>query len=177
MNPQELERVYEEHAGAMFRHGMTILGQEAAVRDILQDIFLKLAGKRDDHESTNASQAATQEKERPYLLRMVHYAAIDHLRRAKVRTDHATREAALAGIFQPTPDQHPDRLAHRKRLLEALASLPEDQREVVVLKLWEERTFAEIAGICAIPANTAASKYRYGLEKLRALLRPLYEEL
>jgi RNA polymerase sigma-70 factor (ECF subfamily) len=59
----------------------------------------------------------------------------------------------------------------------ALQKLPAEQREVVVLKLWQELTFEEISQICQIPVNTAASRYRYGLDKLRHLLRPLYEEL
>jgi RNA polymerase sigma-70 factor (ECF subfamily) len=48
---------------------------------------------------------------------------------------------------------------------------------VVHLKLWEELTFEEIAAALEIPPNTAASRYRYGLDKLRERLRPLYEEI
>jgi RNA polymerase sigma-70 factor (ECF subfamily) len=58
-----------------------------------------------------------------------------------------------------------------------LAALPSEQRSVVHLKLWEGRSFLDIAAILQIPANTAASRYRYGLDKLRTLLRPIYEEL
>jgi RNA polymerase sigma-70 factor (ECF subfamily) len=47
----------------------------------------------------------------------------------------------------------------------------------VHLKLWEGRTFEVIADLLGIPPNTAASRYRYGLDKLRSRLRPLYEEL
>jgi len=48
---------------------------------------------------------------------------------------------------------------------------------VVHLKLWEGLTFAEIAATLDIPPNTAASRYRYGLDKLRERLRPLYDEI
>jgi RNA polymerase sigma-70 factor (ECF subfamily) len=44
------------------------------------------------------------------------------------------------------------------------------------LKLWEELTFEEIAAALEIPPNTAASRYRYGIDKLRDRLRPIYEE-
>jgi len=67
--------------------------------------------------------------------------------------------------------------AFRAALAEALAELPEDQRAVVHLKLWDGLTFEQIAGALEIPLNTAASRYRYGLDKLRGRLRPLYEEL
>jgi RNA polymerase sigma-70 factor (ECF subfamily) len=55
----------------------------------------------------------------------------------------------------------------------ALSILPEEQRAVVHLKIWEEQTFGEIAETLGIPANTAASRYRYALDKLDALLRPI----
>ena len=48
---------------------------------------------------------------------------------------------------------------------------------VVHLKLWEGLTFEQIAIALDIPLNTAASRYRYGLDKLRARLRPLYDEI
>ena len=45
------------------------------------------------------------------------------------------------------------------------------------LKLWDGLTFEQIAAALDIPPNTAASRYRYALDKLRERLRPLYEEL
>ena len=59
----------------------------------------------------------------------------------------------------------------------ALDELPAEQRIVLQLKLWEGLTFEQIADALDIPANTAASRYRYGLDKLRERLRPLYEEI
>lgn len=55
--------------------------------------------------------------------------------------------------------------------------MPEEQRAVVHLKLWGELTFEQIAAALEIPPNTAASRYRYALDKLRGRLRPLYEEM
>jgi RNA polymerase sigma-70 factor, ECF subfamily len=60
----------------------------------------------------------------------------------------------------------------RSQLLEnAMKELPDIYREVVTLKVWGELTFAEIAETLAIPANTAASRYRYGLAELRQLTK------
>jgi RNA polymerase sigma-70 factor, ECF subfamily len=59
----------------------------------------------------------------------------------------------------------------------ALGELPAEQRAVVHLKHWEGLTFEGIAAALEIPPNTAASRYRYGLDKLRGRLRPLYEEM
>jgi RNA polymerase sigma-70 factor (ECF subfamily) len=62
-------------------------------------------------------------------------------------------------------------------LSDALRDLPNEQRAVVHLKLWEGLTFDAIAEALGIPPNTAASRYRYGLDKLRHRLRPFYEEI
>jgi len=53
----------------------------------------------------------------------------------------------------------------------ALAGLPAEQREVITLKLWGDLTFSEIGEALEIPANTAASRYRYGLAELRRLTK------
>ena len=70
-----------------------------------------------------------------------------------------------------------DEAAFREELSTALGELPPDQRAVVHLKLWEGLTFEQIASTLEIPPNTAASRYRYGLDKLRARLRPIYEAI
>jgi RNA polymerase sigma-70 factor (ECF subfamily) len=57
-------------------------------------------------------------------------------------------------------------------LAAAVESLPRDQREVLVLKIWNDLTFSEIAGALGISQNTAASRYRYALTNLKKTLQP-----
>jgi RNA polymerase sigma-70 factor (ECF subfamily) len=106
---------------------------------------------------------------------MAHNLWVDQVRR---RTARERVRAELADqperVFAPTDD--PDAEAFRCELSAALAELPAEQRAVVHLKLWEDLTFEAIAQTLDIPLNTAASRYRYGIDKLRARLRPLYEE-
>ena len=76
------------------------------------------------------------------------------------------------------PDPHTDDAAWLQKALDSsLDTLPSEQKAVVLLKVWEEMTFAEIAQALDISANTAASRYRYALDKLRDALRPLHREL
>jgi RNA polymerase sigma-70 factor (ECF subfamily) len=60
--------------------------------------------------------------------------------------------------------------ATRELVNRALEELPEEQREVVVMKLWGGLTFAEIGEAVGVPANTAATRYRYALEKMGGML-------
>ena len=61
-------------------------------------------------------------------------------------------------------------------LQSALAELPEEQREIVILRVWGQLTFEEAAAALDISPNTAASRYRYALAKLKEQLQPLAKE-
>jgi RNA polymerase sigma-70 factor (ECF subfamily) len=69
--------------------------------------------------------------------------------------------------FEKGPDETPA----EREAMRALAELPPDQREVIVLKIWHEHTFDEIGTLLDISPNTAAGRYRYGLQKLRISLK------
>ncbi len=60
--------------------------------------------------------------------------------------------------------------------MDCLATLPQEQREVVVLKIWHEHTFEQIADLLGISANTIAGRYRYALQKLRKSLKDIEYE-
>jgi RNA polymerase sigma-70 factor (ECF subfamily) len=164
----EIERLYDEHAQALYAFLLNLTRDEADTRDLLQDIFIKL--------TRDPELLAGVRDERAFLVRLAHNAAIDLIRRRATRDK--TRELFTAENISPfAPSSDPDEQTFRATLAEALAELPEDQRAVVHLKLWEGLTFEQIAGALDIPLNTAASRYRYGLDKLRERLRPLYEEI
>lgn len=174
MPPRELARLYDAHAASLAAHLRALLREDADVRDVIQELFQKLAARPDLLREVR--------DERAYLLRLAHHAGIDLCRRqaARGRAHEALAEEIVGGNsaaswFAPATD--PDEAAFRVRLAEALSELPVEQRTVVQLKLWEGLTFEKIAEVIGIPLNTAASRYRYGLDKLRTLLRPLYDEI
>ena len=168
MAPTDLERLYDEHAQALFAFLLNLTRHEADTRDLLQEVFVRLARRP---ELLNGVR-----EPRAFLLRLAHNLAIDLMRRRGTRERHHEQLAA-----EPLPvfatAAEPDEQAFRRELAEALAELPPDQRAVVHLKLWEGLTFEQIAELLEIPLNTAASRYRYGLDKLRTRLRPLYDEI
>ncbi|HUE37195.1 MAG TPA: sigma-70 family RNA polymerase sigma factor [Candidatus Acidoferrum sp.] len=164
----EIERLYDEHAPSLFAFLLNFTRDENDTRDLLQELFVKIA--REPALLENASN------ERAFLIRLAHNRAIDLIRRRDVR--ERTKENFIAErvcLFAPAND--PDVKFFREELAEALGELPEDQRAVMHLKLWEQLTFGEISEVLEISPNTAASRYRYGLDKLRERLRPLYREM
>jgi RNA polymerase sigma-70 factor (ECF subfamily) len=108
------------------------------------------------------------------LVTSIRRAALDLARREDRRA--AREERADGGledrgaIFQKLPGEGDER---RQEIEAALARLPAEQREVLVLKIWQELTFEQIGETLDIPANTAASRYRYALIALRKQLEPL----
>jgi RNA polymerase sigma-70 factor (ECF subfamily) len=159
---KEIERLYDAHAPALFAFLLNLTRAEADTRDLLQEIFVKLARE--------------PKLLAGILIRLAHNAAIDLMRRRGTR--ERTKENFAAEIISPfAPTSDPDEKIFRDELADALGELPPEQRAVVHLKLWGGLTFEEIAAALEIPPNTAASRYRYGLDKLRGRLRPLYEEM
>jgi len=168
MPPLDLERLYDEHAPALFAFLLNLTRDETETRDVLQEVFIKLARQ--------PAALHGARSERAFLLRLAHNAAIDRIRRRVTRERNREQLAdELGSVFAPSSD--PDEEAFREALTRALDELPAEQRAIVHLKLWEDMTFDAIAGLLGIPPNTAASRYRYGLDKLRERLRPLYEEI
>ena len=162
-----MERLYDEHAGPLFAFLLNFTRDDADTRDLLQDIFIRLARE--------PGLLAGVRVERAFLLRLAHNAAADLMRRRATRD--RTKEGFAAEIAPFAPADDPDEQVFRQELAVALGELPEDQRAVVHLKLWEGMTFEDIAAVLNISPNTAGSRYRYGLDKLRGRLRPLYEEI
>src|ERR1035441_9895055 len=142
MAQADIERLYNEHAQALFAFLLNFTRHEADTRDLLQELFVKLAkrpklldGVRD---------------ERSFLLRLAHNLAIDLIRRRGTREknyEHLAGETLAVFALTAAPDEHAFRIA----LTIALGEIPSDQRAVVHLKLWEGLTFKQIAELLDIP--------------------------
>ncbi len=160
----DLSEIYDAHAQALYGFLLNLTRNEADSQDALQEVFARIARK---------PGCLTEVRDlRAFLFRMAHHASVDQTRNRASRTRTAERAALEpTELFAPSTD--PDADFFRKRVAEALQELPEEQRAVVHLKIWEDLTFVEIARVLDIPANTAASRYRYAIEKLGSHLRPL----
>jgi RNA polymerase sigma-70 factor (ECF subfamily) len=155
-------------AEGVYRYLWGLTADEGAAKDLLQEVFIRIA--------RDASGVESAESSRAWVFKMARNAGLDWLRRRRVREDAVTRMANEAGECFLLPDD-PDAAAMQGRMAEALARLPEDQRTAIHLHLWEGLTFREIAEIQGTPLPTITSRYRYGIASLRGQLQPLYSEL
>ncbi len=165
MTSEDLARLYDAHATAVFGLFMALTRSESEAKDLLQEVFLRLA----------KSPAQEMTEPRAFLLTMARRVFIDTARRRETRDRfHAKAAEEIPQLFEDAP---PDASLCRAALEESLAALPQEQREAVVMHVWAGLTFREIAAALDIPLHTAASRCRYGLTKLRTILQPLYQEL
>lgn len=155
MNAADIESLRAFYVGSrqqLYTYAVSITGNRELAEDAVHSVLERLLrGRR------------LPEELRPYVFRAVRNAALDAVRRTKVRTESI--RAMAAGT--DTPDTvRPDDLEP------LLRRLSDDERETILLKIHGGLTFHEIASLCGQPVPTVASWYRRGLERLRTLLNP-----
>lgn len=167
-NPDALHQLYQQFKNPLLTAAAMMLRDVAAAEDCLHDVFVTLA--------TEAHRIHIRRSLRGYLTMCVVNRARDHLRKKE------RRNVSLEDLVHPTIGSDntatgrtdpAESLAEKEKsvqLLLALEQLPVEQREVITLHLRTDMTFKEIAKANKISINTAQSRYRYGIDKLRKLL-------
>ena len=154
---EDWKRCFCEIAPGLLLFARQWVHSAADAEDIVQEAFVKFW--RRNHKIDN----------RALLYSAVRSIALDFIRRNSRR---ARREA---NAFEETDFSEPQFEIEdetQRALAGAIDGLPREQREVLVMKIWNELTFAEIAGALGISQNTAASRYRYALAALKKMLQP-----
>ncbi|MEY2537148.1 MAG: hypothetical protein QOG67_888 [Verrucomicrobiota bacterium] len=144
---------FSQHGPGLLLFARQWVRTRADAEDIVQEAFVRFW--RRNHDVAN----------RPLLYATVRSVALDLIKRDSRR---ARREAqAFSEAAQSIEPDFEFEDESQRILGAALNRLPNEQREVLVMKIWNELTFAEIAQALEISQNTAASRYRYGLAALR----------
>ena len=168
--PSDWREWLDEHAPKLLLFARQQTRSQEDAEDVLQDALVKLVDKIRGNEFVGGMEAW-----QPYLYTTIRRLAIDLSR----RDDRRRRREDTVGVdteeksnteFHPwfESDSSDDEI--RTQLETKLKELPPKFAEVIVMKIWGERTFAEIGEILGISQNTAASRYRYGLEALKRSL-------
>jgi len=153
-----LEELYERHGEDLYRYLLFKLGSAEDAEDVLQEAFCRFA--RYD------LRWRLIRNRRAFVFRVGRNEANRFLRRRLGRREGERMIAAgaAAGLSAAFAAPEDPSLA---LLLRRAGELPEEQKEVIFLKVFDGLTFKEIGSVSGVPASTAASRYRYGIEKLR----------
>lgn len=156
------EVLYRRHNDAVFRYLLRLCQHRDTAEDVFQDAWGKIVKARDSYRPTA--------KFSTFLYRVAHNCFIDHIRRNK----RHTQTAAVEPDSQPDPADLPEveteRSLARRRLEAALRDLPEEQRDVFLLSEEAGLSLDQIASVTDSNRETAKSRLRYAVNKLRAAI-------
>ncbi len=169
------EILVKRHRQAVFNFILRFTGQRQRAEDVLQETWLKVVRSSGEYQP--------KAKFTTWVYTIARNLCVDSARKEKYRDADSLDQPAGAddarslGESLPDGSASPDRGAHNARLrplLErAILSLPEEQREVFLLREYGGVGFKEIAEVTAVPENTVKSRMRYALEGLRKRLGEL----
>jgi RNA polymerase sigma-70 factor (ECF subfamily) len=161
------ESLYSRHRGALYRYLMRQARDPEITNDLFQEVWSRVI--------VNRARYEPRAKFRTFLFTLAHNCFIDHCRRTKARPAGTNIEDADAADLLPaSDDSRPDTKLERDessaRYRAALATLPPEQRDVYLLHEESDLSLEEIARVTGVGAETAKSRLRYAVSKLKAAL-------
>ena len=158
------EQLYARHRGKLYRYLQRQLRDNAVADELFQDVWQRVIAARSGWKP-DAGFAT-------WLYTIAHHRLGDHWRSLKHRPSApADADERMARVADPdTPERVLSEFERRRQLQLALDDLPEEQREVLLLRLEQELTLEEIGDITGVGRETVKSRLRYAMDKLRARL-------
>ncbi len=160
------ETLYEKHRNGAYFYALAMVGRSHAAEEAVQEAFIAFVG--------NVRSYRPEGSFKTYLYKAVRSRVLDAVRRIATRREVPDEPGIFEEPEPPVGGKVPEGPLGgedlRPLVEDALLGLPEEQREVVVMKIYNDMTFREIAEALDISAETAASRFRYAKEKLRSKL-------
>ncbi|NQV86156.1 MAG: RNA polymerase sigma factor [Woeseiaceae bacterium] len=153
------ETLYRRHKDALYRYLLRLCRHPATAEDVFQDVWGKIINARANYRPTA--------KFTTFMYRVAHNCFIDHARRNKRHANSTELEPELHAHASELPETLVERSLAKERLLLALQELPEEQRDVFLLHEEAELSIDQIAAVIGCKRETAKSRLRYAVKKLR----------
>jgi RNA polymerase sigma-70 factor, ECF subfamily len=156
------ETLYRRHNDALYRYLLRHCRHPATAEDIFQDVWGKIIKARASYRPTA--------KFTTFMYRVAHNCFIDHVRRNKRHSNSAELQPELHADTSELPDTIAERSLAKERLAVALQELPEEQRDAFLLHEEAGLNIDQIASVTGSNRETAKSRLRYAINKLRAAI-------
>jgi len=153
-DPAAVVLLWDRYAGDLLAFLQAVLCSKHDAEDVLQTVFVRIVRKR--------RYLADAQSLDGYVFQIARNEATSFMKLRRRRCSSQWLEAVET-------DARTEEWA--EELQAALARLPQEQREIVILKIYRDKTFQEIGEMLDMSPNTVASRYRYGIEKLRVILK------
>lgn len=167
-NVNAFEALVLRHKDKIYTSILFLVKDKYLAEDIFQDVFIRVI------DTIKSGRYTEEGKFLPWAMRIAHNLCVDHFR--KVKRTPSIRTSEDHDIFEVlnfTEESAEDKLMKRQshnRVRDMLDQLPEDQREVIILRHYADMSFKEIAQITNCSINTALGRMRYGLINLRKMM-------
>lgn len=167
-NSTALSNLVERYKDKIYTSIYLLVKDKYLAEDIFQDVFIKVI------DTLNSGRYNEEGKFLPWVMRIAHNACIDHFRKVKrspsIKTsdDHDIFE--ILNFSEPGADEKMMQGQSHQRVRKMLDMLPQDQKEVIIMRHFADLSFKEISKLTGCSINTALGRMRYGLLNLRKLM-------
>lgn len=163
-----LEELVYRHKDKLFTSIVLLVKDAFLAEDIFQDTFIKII------DTIRAGRYTEKGKFLPWAMRIAHNLCVDHFRKIKrtplIKTSDDKDIFNVLGFSEPSAEEQMMTRQSHDNVRRMLDLLPEEQREVIILRHYAELSFKEIADLTNVSINTALGRMRYGLINLRKMM-------
>ena len=167
-NTYAMEVLINRHKVRIFTSIYLLVKDKYLAEDIFQDLFIKVI------ETFRAGKYKEENKFVQWAMRIAHNLCVDHFRKIKTRPVIRTSEGAdifdVLNFAEPSVEENIMKAQSSEKIMKLVCLLPEDQREIIILRHFADLKFREISNILNCSVNTALGRMRYALLNLRKLI-------
>jgi len=167
-NTDSLETLINRYKDKIFTSIYLLVKDKYLAEDIFQDVFIRVI------DTLKTGRYTDEGKFLPWVLRIAHNMCVDHFRKVKrtptIKTsdDHDIFE--VLNFVEQSAEQKIMQSQSHERVRRMIDMLPEDQREVIIMRHYADLSFKEIADLTKCSINTALGRMRYGLINIRRMM-------
>ena len=165
---EALEALVLRHKDKLYTSILFLVKDKYLAEDIFQEVFIRVI------DTMRGGRYTEEGKFLPWAMRIAHNLCVDHFRKVKrtptIRTGDDKDIFEVLNFSEDSAETTMMRRQSHDRVREMLNKLPEDQREVIILRHFADMSFKEIAAVTDCSINTALGRMRYGLINLRKLM-------
>jgi RNA polymerase sigma factor (sigma-70 family) len=167
-NVNALEALVLRHKDKLYTSIHFLVKDKYLAEDIFQDVFIRII------DTVRSGRYTDEGKFLPWAMRIAHNLCVDHFRKVKrtpiIKTGDDQDIFEVLNFTEPSAEDVMIRSQSHSRVRQMLDQLPEDQREVIILRHYADMSFKEIANMTGCSINTALGRMRYGLINLRKMM-------
>ncbi len=172
-NEEALSTLLQRHKRRIFSSIYVIVRDRALAEDLFQDTFFKVI------QTLKRNQYSEEGKFLPWVLRIARNLIIDHFRKNKKLPTvpvYVTEDGEEVDVFATIPNtddgfkNDKEQIQFRKKVRKMVGSLPDEQKEVVIMRMYYDMSFKEIADFCNVSINTSLGRMRYALINLKKMV-------